>query len=61
MWLDVDPGTGTQKRHVLIKDWIECSKHVDQSRLKFQHASRGLYDHVMTSRILTLIVNEIIM
>jgi hypothetical protein len=43
-----------QKRHVLKIDQTPCSYYANHSRLNTQHDWGDLYDHLMSSRILTL-------
>ena len=41
------------------RDWTMCSKQVNHSKLNNQHNWGNLYDHLMSTRIFTLVMNEI--
>ena len=47
------------KRHVFKKDGTMFSKYVNHSRLNSQHDQGNLYDHLMSTRIFTLIMHMI--
>ena len=44
---------------VLDRDWIACSKYANHSTLNSQNHWGDLYDHLMTTKIFTSIVNKI--
>ena len=51
----------TLKWHVFKRDWTMWSKYVNRLGLHSQHDWRDLYDHLMSTRIFTFIVNKIFM
>ena len=47
------------KGHVFRRDQVPCSKYNNHSRCKSQHNwGGGLYDHLMRTRIFTLMMNN---
>ena len=48
-----------KRHHEFKRDWTPCSKFVNHSRLTSPHSWGDLYDHLMTSRIFTLIMKRI--
>lgn len=49
-----------QKWHMFERDWTPCSTYPNYSRLNGQHVWRGdLYNHLVSTRTLTLLTNEI--
>ena len=50
MWLQEH----VQKKHVFKRDWIASSKYDNHADLNNQHDGRDLYDHLMSTRILTM-------
>ena len=55
VWLG---GNQIPKRRVLKRDWTKCSEFVNHSRCKSQHNLEGLYDHLLTERIITLKIDK---
>ena len=49
---------GYHKDTCLLKDWIACSNYNTQSRSNSQLYLKGLYNHLMSTRIFTLIMNK---
>ena len=41
------------------KDWTACLEYDNHARLNSQHNWGDLYDHLMSMRIFTLIMNKI--
>ena len=61
-WSGVTPRATTETNHVFAKDWTAYSKSNNHSNLKSQHNhERFIYDHSTSTRILTLIINKILM
>ena len=61
MWLGEAPITkSTENMHLSKRHCNLCSTHVNHSRLTSQHSQGDLYDHIISSRIFTLILNKII-
>jgi hypothetical protein len=58
IWLNVAPRTDTI-RHLFKRDWSTCSKYDIHSRFNNQHNGEDLYDHLMSTRIFTLMMNKI--
>ena len=60
MWLGVVPWTNTKKKDVFQRGWTTCSQYNIHSRFDNQHNwERDLYDHLMSAKIFTLILNQI--
>lgn len=47
------------KRHIFAKDWTTCSDYDNHSKLHSQDDYKHLHDHVMSTRILTLIMLKV--
>ena len=47
------------KRYMLEKNWTMCSNYNNHARFYNQHYWENLYDHLMSIRIFTLIMNNI--
>ena len=59
IWLGVDLRTDSTKT-CFKRDWATCSKYVNHSRFESHYKLGGdLYDHLMNTKIFTLIVIKI--
>ena len=47
------------KRHVFERDWTKCSKYAKHSKFNNQHDLEDMYDHLMSTRNFTLIINNL--
>jgi hypothetical protein len=64
MWLGVAPRTDTKcvcLGIVFKREWPTCSKYDNHSKFNSQHNWEDLHDHLMSTRIFTLIINKIFM
>jgi len=63
MWLGMPSRTDTKKTHVFKRNCSPCSEYDNHSKLDNEHrfslGGGDLYDHLMSTKIFTLIMNEI--
>ena len=55
MWLDKGYKNGYQK-DMCERDWTMCSKHGNHFTFNMQYNRGNLYDHLMSTRIFTLVI-----
>lgn len=58
MWLVVDLRINT-KKIVFERDWTNCSKNTNHSRLNNQNELGDSYNHLISTRLFTMIMKKI--